>query len=78
MMQQFDKSKGYLQHFGQFATITARRKNVNFEYEKIKEHIKIWVNLLIKLKENNYIISNCNINRNSKYIIYLCPRYYYD
>ena len=50
-MQQFDKSKGYLQHFGQFATITAGRKNVNFEYEKIKEHIKIWVNLLIKLKK---------------------------
>ncbi len=60
-MQQFDKSKGYLQHFGQFATITAGRKNVNFEYEKIKEHIKIWVNLLIKLKENNYSLGEINV-----------------
>lgn len=60
-MQQFDKSKGYLQHFGQFAAITAGRRQESFEYEKIKEHIKIWVDLFRKLKEEEFTIGELNV-----------------
>jgi len=60
-MQQFDKTKGYLQHFGQFAAITAGRKRENFEYEKIKEHIKIWVDLFEKLLKENYALGEINV-----------------
>lgn len=60
-MQQFDKAKGYLQHFGQFAAITAGRRQEDFEYEKIKEHIKIWVDLFRKLKEDEFTIGELNV-----------------
>ena len=60
-MQQFDKSKGYLQHFGQFAAITAGRKQETFEYQKIKEHIKIWVDLFEKLKKEEFSLGEINV-----------------
>ena len=60
-MQRFDKEKGYLQHFGQFAAITAGRKTKEFEYEKLKEHIKIWIDLLLKLKENDFSLGEINV-----------------
>ena len=60
-MQQFDKEKGYLQHFGQFAAITAGRKQENFEYDKIKEHIEIWVKLFQELKGNDFTLGEINV-----------------
>lgn len=60
-MQRFDKEKGYLQHFNQFAIVTAGRKNTNFEYEKLKEHIELWLNVLLKLKKNNFSLGNLNV-----------------
>ena len=60
-MQQFDKEKGYLQHFGQFAAITAGRKQQEFEYEKIKEHIELWVRLFQELKEHDYTLGEINV-----------------
>ena len=60
-MQQFDKEKGYLQHFGQFAAITAGRRREDFEYEKIKEHINIWVDLFRKLKEEEFSLGEINV-----------------
>ena len=60
-MQQFDREKGFLQHFGQFAAITAGRRREDFEYEKIKEHIKIWVDLFRNLKENGYTLGDINV-----------------
>ena len=60
-MQQFEKEKGYLQHFGQFAAITAGRKQREFEYEKIKEHIKLWVDLFIELKKKDFSLGEINV-----------------
>ena len=60
-MQKFDKEKGYLQHFGQFAILTAGRKDRDFEYDKLKEHIELWVNVLLKLKESDFSIGNLNV-----------------
>ena len=60
-MQRFDKEKGYLQHFGQFAAITAGRKRQEFEYEKIKEHIKLWVDLFRKLKGEDFSLGEINV-----------------
>lgn len=60
-MQRFDKEKGYLQHFGQFAILTAGRRNNGFEYDKLKEHIELWVNLLLKLKEQDFSLGNINV-----------------
>lgn len=60
-MQQFDAQKGYLQHFGQFAVITAGRKRQEFEYEKIKEHIKLWIKLFFNLKKNDYSLGEINV-----------------
>ena len=53
-MQRFDKEKGLLKHFGQFAILTAGRKNNVFDYEKIKEHINLWLDVLLKLKDNDF------------------------
>ena len=60
-MQQFDKSKGYLQHFGQFAAITAGRKQKEFEYQKIKEHIELWVRLFQELKGKDFTLGEINV-----------------
>lgn len=60
-MQRFDKEKGYLQHFGQFAIITAGRKNSDFDYSKLKEHIELWVDVLLKLKEEGFTLGNLNV-----------------
>ena len=60
-MQRFDKEKGFLQHFGQFAVLTAGRKNNVFDYEKIKEHIKLWLDVLLKLKDNEFYIGKLNV-----------------
>ncbi len=60
-MQRFDKEKGYLQHFGQFAILTAGRKNIDFEYDKLKEHIELWVNVLLKLKAQDFSLGKLNV-----------------
>ena len=60
-MQRFDSEKGYLQHFSQFAIITAGRKGIDFENQKMKEHIKLWVDLFLKLKERGFSLGEINV-----------------
>lgn len=52
-MQQFDKNKGYMQHFNLFGLSSGGRKTNECDYNliKLKEHIMIWLNLCENLKK---------------------------
>lgn len=62
-MQKFDTSKGYMQHFNLFGLVSCGRKNnkYNFVLEKIKEHIRIWVDLCQKLKQNSFDLGQIDV-----------------
>lgn len=60
-MQRFDYEKGYLQHFSQFAMLSAGRKKYEFESDKMKEHIESWLKVLLELKKQDFLIGNINV-----------------
>jgi hypothetical protein len=59
-LQQFNKSKGYLQHFEILGTITAgRRQGKNtFINDTIYEHIKMWIEFIRHLNKNRFCFKN--------------------
>ena len=64
-LQNFDKSKGYMQHFNLFGIVSSGRaqgEKCEFLINIILEHIKIWLDFIKKLNENNFLFKNISVN----------------
>lgn len=64
-LQNFDKSKGYMQHFNLFGLVSSGRtqgEKSEFQINIILEHIKIWLNFIKKLNENKFSFNDISVH----------------
>ncbi len=63
-LQQFSKKLGFTPHFKLFAVCTAGRDigNMEFELEKIKEHIQLYISVLEQSKSSTYDANNVTVS----------------
>ena len=63
-LQNFDKDKGYMQHFNLFGIVSSGREKQKdtFIYETIKEHIEIWIKFIREITKKGYTFNKICVN----------------